>query len=185
MTQLQEAVIAQWEKLHVSLANEMNLQAPFRDVYHETALNIVRTAGVLSAAASALFRSHGLTEAQFNVLFALKYNPRETTQSDLGRMLVVTRATITSVLDKMEAKELVARISVPSNRRIYHLALTAAGRDLIEDLEPKYRNNLHDAMAALGETECRTAIEFLEQVRGQAATVQQSLAANSNSNGGI
>jgi MarR family 2-MHQ and catechol resistance regulon transcriptional repressor len=161
----------------------MNLQAPFRDVYHETALNIVRTAGVLSSAAAALFRAYGLTEAQFNVLFALKYNPRETTQSDLGRMLVVTRATITSVLDKMEAKELVTRITVPSNRRIYHLALTTAGRELIDDLEPKYRSNLHDAMAALGETDCRSAIEFLEQVRGQAATVQRSLASNGSTNG--
>ena len=167
----------------MSLANEMNLQAPFRDVYHETALNIVRTAGVLSAAAAALFRSHGLTEAQFNVLFALKYNPQDITQSDLGRMLVVTRATITSVLDKMEAKGLVTRITVPSNRRIYHLALTDPGRAMIEDLEPKYRDKLHDAMAALGEAECRTAIDFLEQVRGQAATVQRTLSGNGHSNG--
>ena len=167
----------------MSLANEMNLQAPFRDVYHETALNIVRTAGVLSAAAAALFRAHGLTEAQFNVLFALKYNPQDVTQSDLGRMLVVTRATITSVLDKMEAKGLVERITVPSNRRIYHLGLTAEGRALIDTLEPLYRDKLHDAMAALGEAECKTVIDFLEQVRNQAARVQRSLNGNGHSNG--
>lgn len=167
----------------MSLAKEMNLQAPFRDVYHETALNIVRTAGVLSAAAAALFRSHGLTEAQFNVLFALKHNPRDITQSDLGRMLVVTRATITSVLDKLESKGLVERIAVPSNRRIYHLVLTAKGRELIDELEPKYRGKLHDAMAALNEADCRNVINFLEQVRGQAATVQRALADNGHSNG--
>lgn len=167
----------------VSLAQEMNLQAPFRDVYHETALNIVRTAGVLSAAAAAFFRAHGLTEAQFNVLFALKHNPRDITQSDLGRMLVVTRATITSVLDKLESKGLVERISVPSNRRIYHLALTPKGRALIDELEPQYRNKLHDAMAALDEDACRNAIDFLEQVRGRAAAVQRTLSGNGHSNG--
>jgi MarR family transcriptional regulator, 2-MHQ and catechol-resistance regulon repressor len=162
----------------VSLAQEMNLQAPIRDVYHETALNIVRTAGVLSSAAAELFRRHGLTEAQFNVLFALKYNPRDITQSDLGKMLVVTRATITSVLDKLEAKGLVERVSVPSNRRIYHLALTAKGRDLIERLEPLYRSKLHDAMTAIGESECRQVIALLEQVREQAARVRRSLNGN-------
>jgi len=162
----------------VSLAQEMNLQAPFRDIYHETALNIVRTAGVLSSAAAELFRGHGLTEAQFNVLFALKYNSHNITQSDLGKMLVVTRATITSVLDKLEAKGLVERVTVPTNRRIYHLALTDDGLALIETLEPLYRSKVHEAMSAIDETECRRVIDFLEQIREQAASVRRSLNGN-------
>ena len=55
-----------------------------------------------------LFRRFDLG-AQFNVLFALKYKKNEWTQSDLGKRLVVTRASITSVLDKLEAKALVKR----------------------------------------------------------------------------
>jgi MarR family 2-MHQ and catechol resistance regulon transcriptional repressor len=159
----------------MSLAKELNLQTPFRDVYHETALNIVRTAGVLSGAVTAFLRPYDLTEAQFNVLFALKHNPRDITQSDLGKMLVVTRATITSVLDNMEAKGLVERIDVPANRRIYHLGLTVKGRALIDGLEPKYRAKLHETMAGLGEETCRDAIVFLEKVRSGTAAVQSTL----------
>ena len=108
----------------MSLECELNLETPFRDIYHEAVLNVVRTGGVLTNAGEQLFRQFDLTEAQFNVLFSLKYNPHNVTQSDLCKRLVVTRASITSVLDRLEAKGLVARVDVPDDRRIYHVSLT-------------------------------------------------------------
>jgi MarR family 2-MHQ and catechol resistance regulon transcriptional repressor len=150
----------------VSLERELNLEVPFKDIYHEAVLNIIRTASVLSSAGEQLFRQFDLTEAQFNVLFSLKYNPRHVTQTDLGRRLVVTRASITSVLDKLEAKFLVARESVPDNRRIYHVVLTEKGRRLIEQVEPLYRDSIHAVMEDLGDRNCRALIQLLERVRG-------------------
>jgi len=162
----------------VSLDRELNLEAPFKDIHHEAVLNIVRTGSVLTSIGDQLFRLSHLTEAQFNVLFSLKHNPRNTTQSDLGRRLVVTRASITSVLDKLEAKGLVARVGVPDNRRINHVVLTDKGRALVDKMEPLYRDKIHEAMRGLSEEDCRALIEVLERVRAHAAEPKQMVVRN-------
>ena len=149
----------------MSLQHELGLQSPFKDIRHETVLNIVRTANLLSAKASILFRGFDLTEAQFNVLFALKFTTGNVTQAELGKRLVVTRASITSVLDKLEAKKLVERVNVPYNRRIHHVVLTDEGRALIEDVEPKYREEIYAALEDIQTDACHTLIHQLENVR--------------------
>ncbi len=149
----------------MSLEKELNLEHPMDDVHHEAILSIVRTAGVLSLKGAALFREFDLTEAQFNVLFSLKYKETVWTQSDLGKRLVVTRASVTSVLDKLESKGLVERKVVQGNRRIYHVDLTPDGRALIEQVEPLYRQNVHDVMADFDRKRCELLVESLELVR--------------------
>ena len=151
----------------MSLQDELGLQAPFKDLRHETALSIVRTAILFSAKGSQLFRQFDLTEAQFNVLFALKFATGDITQAELGKRLVVTRASITSVLDKLEAKDLVKRANVPGNRRIHHVKMTAAGAELIEKVEPRYREEIHEALADLSDENCHALVTFLEQARNR------------------
>lgn len=157
------------------LDRELNLEAPFTDVSHETVLNIIRTASVLSNAGDQLFRQFDLTEAQFNVLFSLKYNPHRVTQTDLGRRLVVTRASVTSVLDKLEGKGLVERRDVPNNRRSYHVVLTDKGLALVNEVEPLYRENIHKAIEGLDERECRQLIRVLERIRVRTGALQEAL----------
>jgi MarR family transcriptional regulator, 2-MHQ and catechol-resistance regulon repressor len=161
----------------MALEEELQLDQPFKDLRHEAVLNVIHTATFLATLGSALFRRHGLTVAQFNVLFALKYKLGAITQSALSRRLVVTRASMTSVLDKLEAKGLVQRKAVPDNRRIYHISLTPAGRTLINAIEPKYRDDLHAVMADLSDAEARTLIGLLERVRARSSTVRTRSAA--------
>jgi len=149
----------------MSLEKELNLERPMQDARHEAVLNVVRTASLLSLKGSDLFRQFGLTEAQFNVLFSLKYKEKVWTQSDLGKRLVVTRASVTSVLDKLESKGLVARHGVEGNRRIYHIDLTPEGRALIDEVEPLYRRDVYEVMADLDESACRTLTNNLERIR--------------------
>lgn len=156
----------------MSLQDELGLQRPFQDVRHEAVLSIVRTANLLSAKAAQLFRGFDLTEAQFNVLFALKFSDDDITQAELGKRLVVTRASITSVLDKMEGKRLVQRIDVPGNRRIHHVRLTDTGTELVERVEPLYREEVHAALKDLADNDCEAMIQLLESTRAQ---VQQMM----------
>ncbi len=149
----------------MSLAAELNLDRPFSDLRHETLLNIVLTANLFSGAGAVLFRRFGLTEAQFNVLFALKYKKGPITQAGLGKRLVVTRASITSVLDKLEGKEWVVRENVSGNRRIYHVSLTAKGRRMIEEIEPFYRQRIHAALVDLSDKDCMNVIRVMERMR--------------------
>ncbi len=157
-----------------SINEELALEQPMEDVRHEAVLNIVRTANVLSVQGAQLFRQYGLTEAQFNVLFALKYKQRAWTQADLGRRLVVTRASITSVLDKLEEKKLVARSQVPGNRRIHHVELTTQGRALADQVEERYREDIHTVLGDMSEAQCQRLVHLLERVRAGTAQLHDS-----------
>ncbi len=151
----------------MNLQHELGLQVPFEDIRHEAVLNVVRTATLLSAKASQLFRKYDLTEAQFNVLFALKFSSGDTTQAELGKRLVVTRASVTSVLDKLESKGLVRRIDVPQNRRIHHVELTAKGTKLFDRVEPIYRGEVHSVLDDFSKDECASLIDYMEKIRSR------------------
>ena len=157
----------------MSLTQELGLDIPFTDTRHETVLNVVHTANQLLSVGADLFREAGLTHAQFNVLFALKHKARPVTQTELGQRLVVTRASMTSVLDRLEAKDMVVRRKVPGNRRIHHVELTEAGRRLLDRMEPRYFALVHEALELLSDSECRTLIELLERVRERTRTAGQ------------
>jgi MarR family 2-MHQ and catechol resistance regulon transcriptional repressor len=155
----------------MSLQNELGLQQPFNDLRHETALNIVRTATLLTMKGAQIFRQYDLTEAQFNVLFALKFTNGDITQAELGKRLVVTRASITSVLDKLESKQLVNRKTVPGNRRIHHVELTREGAMLIEKVEPFYRAEIHEALSGFQDEDCKAIIQYMETTRAKVQTM--------------
>ncbi len=149
----------------MSINRELHLDRPIRDQRHETVLNVVRTGTLLSRKGERTFQRFGLSEAQFNVLFALKYKEHDWTQTDLGKRLLVTRASVTSVLDKLEGKELVSRQPVPGDRRSYHVALTVQGRRLIDQVEPCYRQDIQEVLAGLESEECQALIGYLERIR--------------------
>lgn len=151
----------------MTLQKELDLDQPFQDIRHEAMLGIVRTATLASTLAGKILRRFDLTEAQFNVLFALRYKTRAITQVELGRRLVVTRATVTSVLDKLESKGYVERRDVPGNRRSYHVELTEAGRELMEKVEPVYRESIHYVLGYLNGGELRELIGMLEPARAR------------------
>jgi len=155
----------------MQLYMDLGLPDEYADIQHETLLSVMRTATLISWATAQLFRPFGLTEAQFNVLILLKYRERALTQSDLGDRLGVTRASITSVLDRLEVKGLVSREVVAGNRRIYHVTLKAAGLAVLEKVESVYREMIGRLMGELTEKECRMMTECLGRVRNRAGEI--------------
>ena len=61
----------------MSLKNELGLQKPFSHRAHEAIFNIVVTGTLLTKDGEKLLRPCGLTDAQFNVLMLLKYQPKK------------------------------------------------------------------------------------------------------------
>ena len=163
------------EGSYMSLSAELHLDIPISDLRHEAILNIIHTANLIAAAGAAFFRRYDLTEAQFNVLFSLKHKNCELTQSALSLRLVVTRASVTSVLDKLEEKGLVERVVVPGNRRIYHVGLTPKGRALIDEIEPFYRENVYGALKDLTEKDCKALVRSLERVRSRTVALRDGI----------
>ena len=87
-------------------------------------------------------RPLGLTPQQAHLLCVLLGGPLGMTE--LSRILSIERSSLTSMVDRLERRDLVARTANPTDRRASHIELTADGRSLAHDA--------HDAVVARIET---------------------------------
>lgn len=105
--------------------NDDRQESLARDVY----LNLVRAHEKLYAEFSALFKAHGLTQAQFNVLRILRGGPREGASCHyVGERLLNPVPDVTRLIDRMESAGLVIRTRCREDRRVVRVRLTAEGR---------------------------------------------------------
>ncbi len=99
---------------------------------------VMVTADTFLRESQRLFRPHGLTASQYNVLNGLAPRAAGMSQRELSDVLVVDRSNVTGLLDRMEKAGWVQRADDPTDRRVYCVTLTAAGRKLWEKVSPRY-----------------------------------------------
>ncbi|MEU8121466.1 MarR family transcriptional regulator [Spirillospora sp. NPDC049024] len=103
----------------------------------------------------ALFAEFGLERGEFDVLATLRRadSPDGITAGDLARSSMVTSGAVTNRLDRLVAKGYVTRDLDPANRRTVLVALTPAGRDLIDRAVAAHLENERRLLAALDQQE--------------------------------
>jgi MarR family 2-MHQ and catechol resistance regulon transcriptional repressor len=79
----------------------------------------------------------GLTGPQFDVLAELG-GTEGMTCAELGEATLITKGTLTGVLDRMEGKGLLERLSVEGDRRAIHLRLTSKGEEMFNQVFPAH-----------------------------------------------
>ena len=134
-------------------------------------IHTLRTSNTLLRESRRLFRPHGLTDAQFNVLNVLGMNGAGLSQRELGDILVVDRSNVTGLLDRMEAAGWVRRAAVPGDRRTWRVQLTAAGTRLWRTVAPLYERAVAEAVRPIGAANVRTAIQALAQLENRAKKI--------------
>jgi DNA-binding MarR family transcriptional regulator len=80
-------------------------------------------------------RGLGLTPSQFDVIATLGATPGMTT-GELSQRTLVTKGTLTGVVDRLEGRRLVERVASPTDRRCVIVRLTAEGQDLFRKVFP-------------------------------------------------
>lgn len=110
---------------------------------------------------------HDLNFSQYITLKTLAHGPAGVTE--LARAAYLHPGGMTRLLDKLEERGLLARESVPGDRRALQIMLTDAGRAMWEDISPSAQR-VHDrAMANLSDTEREQLLRLLCQVRDNLA----------------
>jgi len=152
----------------MSLELELSLRRPITLLAHRAILNTYYTASCLRKKASDFLRPFGLTDVQFNLMMILEYQSGPTgglSQAQLSNMMLVNRANITTLIDRMEKADFVARTPAPFDRRSNIVKLTGKGRELLAKIEPLYIEQVKLIMAALKQTDQKSLIEMLEKIR--------------------
>lgn len=152
----------------MSLKEELKLKKDFEIVGHEALLNIYYTANLLKKRADVLFRTSGLTDVQYNVMALLTYQADKEgglSQAQLSDMMLVNRANITSLIDRMEKSGLVIRTAHSEDRRFNIIKLTSKGAKLFAKVEPDYIEQVRKVMSGATESEQKKLMAILEKVR--------------------
>ena len=153
----------------MSLKVELGLSKPVAVLAHEALLNTYYTASRLRKTAGDFLRPFGLTDVQFNLMMLLRHQGGPGSglnQAQLSQMMLVNRANITSLVDRMEKAGFVTRTAAPSDRRYNIIKLTGRGKELLARIEPLYADEVRRIMAALVEAEQKELIVMLEKIRG-------------------
>lgn len=152
----------------MSLKSELGMRKNFDFPAHECILGIYYTASRLRKQAGEGFRDYKLTEVQFNVLTLLKHQSGESgglTQVELSRMMLVNRANITTLIDRMEKAKLVIRKPVPDDRRYNTIQLTDHGIEMYDNVAGVYHSKIAEIMQVLDEDQMGVLIAMLTKVR--------------------
>jgi MarR family transcriptional regulator, 2-MHQ and catechol-resistance regulon repressor len=95
-------------------------------------------------------RTLGLTPPQFDIIATLG-NTEGMSGKELGEKTLMTKGTLTGVLDRLEARGLVARSMNPEDRRCMIVKLTAAGEEMFERIFAPHVEFCRQPLAAYAE----------------------------------
>lgn len=118
-------------------------------------------------------RSMGLTPAQFDIVATLG-NTEGMSFKELGEKTLITKGTLTGVVDRLEAKQLVSRSASPTDGRSQIVRLTARGEALFGETFPAHVNHIGSVFASLNADDLKQAEITLRQLRGALEGTRES-----------
>jgi DNA-binding MarR family transcriptional regulator len=139
----------------------------------EAVMNTVRTADLVFDRIGRLLRPLNVS-APGGLVLGLLRDHGPMSPSELGERLIVTRATVTGLLDSLERRGFVRRTAHPTDRRSLQVEITDDGLRVLGELRVIVHRHEKTWLSALGDDELRTYIGFLHRIQdalleGQAA----------------
>jgi DNA-binding MarR family transcriptional regulator len=135
----------------------------------ESAMNLVRTGDLIVDRVAGLVRRLELTPASGLVLSILVDAAGPLPPHEIGRRLIVTRATVTGLVDSLERRGFV-RLSHPKDRRSLLVEITK-GRRTLNQRRPLVRRHQRVWLQPLSEREQESLVELLGRIQDHLATL--------------
>lgn len=105
----------------------------------------------------------GINPTDFGVLELLYHKGKQPLQK-IGSKILLASGSITYVVDKLEKRGLLARVSCENDRRITYAEITDQGAAFMEGIFPEHEQNIHELMSVLSAEEKQAAIELLKKL---------------------
>lgn len=109
---------------------------------------LVRTYQAFEVYSAAHIRSLGLTPPQFDIIATLGNSPGMTSK-ELGEKTLITKGTLTGVVDRLTDKGLVRRVASPSDGRSQIVQLTEEGEKIFAGIFPAHVSYMERAFTRL------------------------------------
>jgi DNA-binding MarR family transcriptional regulator len=147
------------------LQQELRKKKPFDLAEQEAALSLVRTSDRLQIQFARLFREHGLTPAQYNILRILRGEGKPLPSLEIAERMVAAVPGITGLIDRLEQAKLVQRERSTQDRRVVYVSPTPAALKLLETLDQPVLELHRKLMGHVTPAELKELIRLLEKIR--------------------
>lgn len=135
-----------------------------REAFIPVMRELVRTYQAFSAYDAAGFSEVDLTVPQADVIFTLG-NTEGLTCKEIGERTLITKGTLTGILDRLEAKRLIRRVPVAEDRRSTRIQLTGAGERVFAREFPRQIAHLKKRFRRLSQSELGDIHAALRKLR--------------------
>ena len=109
-------------------------------------------------------KTMGLTTTQFDIVATLGNQPPMTCK-ELGEKTLVSKGTMTGVLERLEAKGLIEKLMNDEDGRSYKIGLSKSGDKLFKKVFPEHVDYLGKAFGRLSKKELEQAVTVLQNVK--------------------
>ena len=133
---------------------------------------LTRAAAAVQSRLDNTFAQYGLDASSFDVLATLLRSgtPYVISPAQLSRDAMITTSAVAQRLNKLETRELVSREQNPADGRGTVVALTDAGKELIERVLPAHLETEHAMTATLSPEEQTLLADLLQRLTQAAAS---------------
>ena len=139
----------------VSAANE---------AFIPTMRELVRTYQAFADYSAKHIRTFNLTPSQFDVIATLG-NTNGMSMTDIAERTLVTKGTLTGIIDRLEKKGLVRREVPPDNRRSFIIVLTSEGKKTFDRVFPAHIAHLKERFERISLADLEQTRQGLEQIK--------------------
>jgi len=135
-----------------------------KDVYKkEMIYGVLLINNIITKIASDFFSNYKLTAPTFNVLMVIKHAGGKSgiSQADISKRLILTPSNMTRILDRLEKRGLIKRISHKTDRRVNVIKVTKKASNLLDKIWPAYTEKIKYVANHMSKNEQKTIAKIL------------------------
>ncbi|QDT65661.1 MarR family winged helix-turn-helix transcriptional regulator [Calycomorphotria hydatis] len=148
-----------------TLQHEIAKRLPFSSHHEEAVLGLIRSGDMVGRVFERLFRDHGLSKPQYNILRILRGHGRGLSCQEIGGQMLTLAPDITRLVDRLAEADLVKRERGKEDRRVVLIHITPAGKKILQQLDEHVSNLYLSTMEMLNDKEIKQLINLLNKLR--------------------
>ena len=142
-----------------------SVTAAARESFVPTMRELVRAYQAFNSYSDSHVRQLGLTPSQFDVIVTLG-GTNGMSMGQVAERTLVTKGTLTGIIDRLEQKKLVRRGVPEGNRRSFTVVLTSSGEAVYREVFPAHIAYLKQRFERLEPSELELLRVLLQKLRG-------------------